>query len=98
MEAMRIEIPDLLQWIGINSNCSVAQVGPPKKRKQSELASAVLLPEVNVPEPFVNPGYEQIQREILEEFVAHRPHPLKVMVGKYNPPQNTTMVAKIGSF
>ena len=29
--AMRIEIPDLLQWIDINSNYSVAQVGPPKK-------------------------------------------------------------------
>ena len=95
VEAMRIEIPDLLQWIDINSNYSVAQVGPPKKRKQSVLASAALLPEVNVPEPFVGPGYEHIQREILEEFVAHRPHPLKVMVGKYNPPPNTT---KIGSF
>ena len=60
------------------------------------------MPEVNVPEPFVglnvNPGYEQIQREILEEFVAHRPHQLKVMVRKYNPPPNTTMGAKIGSF
>ena len=102
VEAMRIEIPDLLQWIDMNSNYSVAQVGPPKKRKQLVLASAALLPEVNAPEPFVglnvNPGYEHIQREILEEFVAHRPHQLKVMVGKYNPPPNTTMGAKIGSF
>ena len=48
-----------------------------------------MLPEINAPEPFlglnVNPGYDHIQREIIDEFVAHRPRPLKVMVGKYNP-------------
>ena len=51
---------------------TVAQVDPPKKRNQLVLASAALLPEVNAPEPFVglnvNPGYEHIQREILEEI------------------------------
>ena len=71
-------------------------------RNQSVLVSAALLPKNNAPGPFlglnVNPGYDHIKREIMDEFVAHRPHPLMVMVGKYHPPPNTNMMAKTGSF
>ena len=66
------------------------------------LASAALLPEINAPEPFLglnkNPGYDQIERDIIDEFAAHRPHPLKVMVGKCNTTPNITLMAKTGSF
>ena len=100
---MRINIPDLLEWIEPNSNYTVLQVGPQRKRKQSALASAALLPEINALEPLffrlnINPGYYHIKREIMDEFLAHRPHPLTVMDGKYNTPSNTTLVAKKGSF
>ena len=95
---MRIDIPDLLQWIERNSDYNVSQVGPPSKRKQSVQASAALLPEINAPEPFlglhVNPGYAHIEREIIDEFVAHRPHSLKIMVGKYNGGQDTIIQAR----
>ena len=67
VEAMRIEILTCYNGSNSNSNYTVAQVGPPRKRKQSLLASAALLPEINAPEPFlglnVNPGYDHIQRE-----------------------------------
>ena len=79
--ARRIDIPDLMQWIDRNSYYTISQVGPPRKRKQSVMASAALLPEINTPEPFrglnVNHGYDHIERYIIDELVAHWPHQLK---------------------
>ena len=53
LEAMRIDIPDMLRWIDRNSNYTVPQVGPPRKRKQSVPASAALLAKITTPEPFL---------------------------------------------
>ena len=89
---MRIAVPDLLKWIAKHSDFIVGVTPSDKRKPRAVLSASALLPETEVPEPFVglssSMGIIENMAINAEKFASHRPASLRGLVGKYAPPRD----------